>query len=93
MMNYAQLSHSPRLQRVHELLRQGGEHSTLEICIRAEVCAVSAIVAEVCAVSAIVAELRAQGADIRCRQIHSKETGGRIWLYQLVTPVREASTP
>ena len=81
MMNHAQLSHSPRLQRVHELLRDRGEHSTLEISIRAGVCAVSAI----------MSELRAQGADIRCRQIHSKKTGDRIWVYRLVKAVKEVA--
>ena len=51
---------------MHDLLNQGGEHSTLEISIRAGVIAISAI----------ISELRAQGADIRCRQIRSKQTGG-----------------
>ena len=77
MMNYVRLSHSPRLQRVHELLNQGGEHSTLEISIRAGVIAISSI----------ISELRAQGADIRCRQIRSKQTGERIWVYRMVSPV------
>ena len=68
MINHARLSASPRLQRVHDLLKQGGEHSTLELSIRAGVCAVNSI----------VSELRAQGADIRCKQVCSKETGERI---------------
>ena len=70
MMNHARYSSSERLQQVHELLRQGGAHSTLEISIRAGVVAVSAI----------MSELRAQGADIRCRRIRSRATGKRIWV-------------
>ena len=77
MIHYANFSSSKRLQRVHDLLNQGGEHSTLEISIRAGVCAVSSI----------MSELRAQGADIRCRQICSKQTGEQIWVYRLVSPV------
>lgn len=80
MINHARFSSSERLQRVHDLLNDGGEHSTLEISIRAAVCSVSAI----------VSELRAQGADIRCRQSRNAETGDRLWLYQMVEPVRES---
>ena len=81
MINHARLSTSKRLQRVHKLLSDGGEHSTLEICIRASVCAVNSI----------VAELRAQGADIRCRQIRSPETGEQLWVYRMVSPVEEVA--
>ena len=72
MMHAASLGRSPRLQRVHALLRDGSEHSTLEI--------ISA--ARVCAVNSIVAELRANGLHILCRQIRSP-TGERTWLYRL----------
>ena len=81
MIRHAKLSSSKRLQRVCELLSDAQEHSTLEICIRAGVCAVNSI----------VAELRAQGADIRCRQVRSKETGERIWVYRMVRPVEEVA--
>lgn len=81
MINHARYSSSERLQQVHELLSQGGEHSTLEISIRAGVVAVSAI----------MSELRAQGADIRCRQIRSRTTGKRIWVYRLVKPIEEVA--
>ena len=83
MINHAKFSSSKRLQRVHDLLKQGGEHSTLEISIRAGVIAISAI----------MSELRAQGADIHCRQIRSKQTGERIWVYRLLSPVEEVATP
>ena len=80
MIRYAKYSTSKRLQRVHELLSDGQEHSTLEICIRAGVCAVPSI----------AAELRAQGADIRCRVACSTD-GQRIWLYRMVSPVEEVA--
>ena len=72
MMHAAKLASSTRLQRVVALLSDGGEHSTRDILIGAEVMAVSAI----------VAELRANGAVIHCRQARSIR-GERIWLYRL----------
>jgi len=71
-MHAASLDRSPRLQRVHDLLADGGEYSTLEICVQANVCAVNSI----------VAELRANGCAIRCRQSVSA-SGNRIWLYRM----------
>lgn len=76
-MRAARFDRSARLQRVHALLADGAEHSTLEIAIRAEVCAVNSC----------VAELRAQGAEIHCRQIRS-ERGERLWLYRMVSPLQ-----
>lgn len=75
MMHAAQLQTSERLQRVHELLADGGEHSTLEISRRADVCAVNSC----------VAELREAGAEITCRQ--ENKDGRRIFLYQMTRPV------
>lgn len=75
-MHSARLANSPRLRRVHDLLSDGAEHSTLEISIRAEVCAVNSC----------VAELRDQGADIHCRQTRSM-SGKCLWLYRMVSPV------
>lgn len=75
-MHAARLDSSPRLQRVHKLLSDGGEHSTLEI----------AISAEVCAVNSCISELRDQGAEITCRQIRS-QSGQRLWLYRMTSPV------
>ena len=71
MMHAASIGRSPRLRRVADFLADGAEHSTLEI----------AIGAQVCAVNSCVAELRANGYEIDCRQA----TGGveRIWLYRL----------
>lgn len=57
-MNHAKFSTSPRLQRVHELLKSG-EHSTMAICLDAKVCAVSTV----------IAELRENGASIDCRRV------------------------
>lgn len=79
-MHAAKLSRSPRLRRVHELLRDGRERSTLEIIASARVCAVNAA----------IAELRANGAEIDCRQTSSKR-GERIWLYRMVRPAPPSS--
>lgn len=57
-MHAATLSKSERLQRVHDLLADGREYSTMEIIQ----------LADVCAVNSIAAELRYNGVDIRCRQ-------------------------
>ena len=81
MMHAAKLSRSNRLQRVHRLLRDGRERSTLEIVEGARVCAVNAV----------IAELRANGAQITCRQIHNPATGARLWLYRLVRAAPEAT--
>jgi hypothetical protein len=65
IMKAANLSTSPRLQRVAGLLEDGLEHSTMEI-VQA---------AQVCAVNSIIAELRANGLVILCRRC------GDIWVY------------
>ncbi len=74
-MHAARLHRSPRLKRVHGLLGDGAERSTLEIITGARVCAVNAC----------IAELRANGAEIACRQTVSAR-GERIWLYRMVRP-------
>lgn len=74
-MHAASLDRSPRLQRVHDLLKDGAERSTMDIMLNAQVCAVNSI----------VAELRANGAEIECRR---GDSGGEpIWLYRLTRPV------
>ena len=55
-MNYANIEGSARLRRVAAVLRNGREHSTLELVTRAKVCAINAI----------VSELRRNGLRIRC---------------------------
>ena len=82
MMHAGRLEYSPRLQRVHALLRDGREHSTRDILARTGACAVSAA----------VAELRANGAVIDCRQGTDPIFGGRIWLYRMVRPATKATT-
>ena len=72
MMRAAKLANSPRLQRVHELLKSGKEYSTKEIML----------LADVCAVNSCIAELRANGSEIDCRQSVSL-SGKRIWLYKI----------
>ena len=71
-MHAAALDRSPRLRRVLEVLRRGGEHSTLDIAREARVCAVSAC----------VAELRANGVAVDCRVTVAPD-GARTWLYSL----------
>lgn len=70
MMHAAPL-HSPRLQRVLILLRDGRAHTTRAIVRRAGVMAVSAC----------VAELRHHGADIRCD--HRMINGRRRFFYTM----------
>lgn len=81
-MHAARLDSSARLQRVHELLADGGEHSTLDI-VRG---------AGVCAVNSIVSELRHAGAEIECRQSVSIR-GERLWLYRMIRPAPGAREP
>lgn len=56
-MHAARLDHSPRLQRVADLLADGREYTTREISRQADVFAVNSI----------MAELRANGYDVRCK--------------------------
>ncbi len=77
-MNFAGLAKSPRLQRVHELLADGRERSTLEI----------AKTAKVCAVNSCISELRENGAAIECRQ--ERRGTERVWLYRMVSPAPAA---
>ncbi len=80
-MHAARLSHSDRLTRVHRLLADGRERSTLEIMRGAGVCAVNSC----------IAELRANGVRITCRQIHDPATDARLWLYRLVRAAPETT--
>ena len=75
-MHAARLDSSPRLQRVHELLSDGTEHSTRDIREGAHIEAVSAT----------VAELRDGGAEIECRQAKTG-SGQRVWLYRMTSPI------
>ncbi len=71
-MHSARLDSSDRLQRVHDLLKDGQERSTAEI-IKA---------AHVCAVNSIIAELRDNGAVIECRRAQGPY--GPIWNYRML---------
>ena len=75
-LHAARLDRSDRLRRVLSVLEDGGEHSTLEIALRAEVCAVSSA----------VSELRANGRRIVCRRTVAPATGNPVWLYRLERP-------
>ena len=68
-MNAARLESSDRLNRVLDLLSQGGEFTTLDIIKSANVCAVNSI----------IAELRQNGLDINCQRRGDK------WFYKLET--------
>ncbi len=76
-MHAARLGRSPRLDRVHELLSDGREYSTLEI----------SLATRVLSVSAVISELRANGCEIGCRQIVDA-SGGRLWLYRMTPASR-----
>lgn len=60
---------SDRLQRVLSVLQDGREHSTLEIVVNANVCAVNSA----------ISELRANGVTIDC------ERRGDRWYYRKVS--------
>ena len=75
-MHAARLDSSPRLRRVHALLSDGIERSTVEI--------VNA--AHVCAVNSIVAELRENGVYIECRRARDAKSGRPVWLYRMPFP-------
>ena len=66
-MHYARLANSPRQQRVLKLLSDGQEHTTRDIVLRANVCAVNSI----------ISELRCNGINVACRQER------RIYNYRL----------
>lgn len=70
-MRAERIEHSPRLQRVAELLSDGRWYSTLDIIVGAGVCAVNSC----------VAELRANGLDIDCRRV-----GKERFEYRLIRP-------
>ena len=80
MMHAASLQRSPRLQRVHALLSDGVERSTLEIVAEAHVCAVNSC----------IAELRAHPNNCRidCRQVVDRNTKQRTWRYRMVLSER-----
>ena len=66
-MNAASIESSERLNRVLDLLSQGGEFSTLDIIKEANVCAVNSI----------ISELRQNGFEIDCQRRGDK------WFYKL----------
>ena len=74
-MNAARLDRSDRLRRVLDALADGGDHSTRDLIIEAEVCAVNSC----------VAELREQGHAIECCRDRDA-SGGPVWLYRLADP-------
>ena len=82
-MHAARLSRSPRLQRLHALLADGRERSTMDIVTDARVCAVSSC----------IAELRVNGAEIVCRQIVNPATSERVFLYRMTRAAPSVTTP
>ena len=71
-MHYARLEHSPRLQRLLAVLRQGGWYSTRDLVKQAEVMAINSA----------ADELRANGFNVEC------ERRGQYWYYRLAQPVQ-----
>ena len=72
-MHAATVDSSPRLQRVLELLRDGEEHSTQEICLEAKVMSVNSC----------IAELRANGYAIDTARRRT-DGGQRYFTYRLL---------
>ena len=75
-MNAASVYRSERLRRVRDVLADHREHSTRDIVLEADVCAVNSC----------VSELRAQGYVIHCRR--AVVDGARRWLYRLEAPAQ-----
>lgn len=73
-INYAKIEESERLQRAHRLLSDGKWHSTRDIMLTADVCAVNTV----------IAELRANGYDIMTRCVGR----GRYEYQLLIEPQR-----
>ena len=73
-MKAARLDRSDRLRRVLDALADGEDHSTRDLIIEAEVCAVNSC----------VAELREQGHAIECRR--DRDASAPVWLYRLADP-------
>ena len=67
-MSHAKLESSERLQRVYEYLSDGEPHSTRDIIINADVCAVNSC----------IDELRSNGKEIRCKR------NGKVFEYTLL---------
>lgn len=68
-IHYAKLHNSPRLQRLHALLKGGTAYTTLEIMRKAKICAVNSA----------VCELRRNGFDIDCKAL-----GIGVYSYRMV---------
>jgi hypothetical protein len=58
-MHACHIETSPRLQRVLAVLADGARHTTRDLMLRANVCAVNSC----------VAEIRANGIDVRCEAV------------------------
>lgn len=78
-IHYARLEHSPRLQRVLALLRDGQPHSTMDIIARARVVAVNSA----------ITELRRNGIPIDCRSAGRGQDDSAIYEYKLVEGGRD----
>lgn len=65
--HYAKLSQSPRLQRVRDFLIDGEWHSSRDIIVGANICAISAA----------ISELRYNGCNVDC------ERRGDVWFYRM----------
>ena len=68
-MNAARLQQSPRLQRVLAVLSDHKPHTTRDLVLRANVCAVNSV----------IAELRANGLPVECECL-----GRGLFAYRLV---------
>jgi biotin operon repressor len=70
-MHYARIESSDRLRKVLAMLSDMRPHSTMEIILAAEVCAVNSI----------IAELRMNGFTIDCH----RQKGKMSWEYTLIS--------
>ena len=76
-MHAGRIEKSARLQRVHAFLADGRWHSTRDVMVGANVCAVNSC----------VSELRANGVAIECQQ--QMVLGARVFYYRLTKPRQE----
>ena len=78
----ADLATSPRLQRVYDLLKRGGEWSTREI-IEA---------ADVCCPNTVVFELRENGINVQCTR-HKRKGKSALYKYSIPGAGKRDSQP
>jgi len=77
-MHYARICNSGRLQRLHNALLDGREHSGMELSRAIGTTCIGTVVSE------LRHNLKPAGRDIECRYVSDTDSGGKIMNYRLV---------